>query len=1030
MSFSSQLVQAKAIVSSKFPLQPEPHQTFTLFFSLSDGSQRAKVIHISASNFEEAWKQCVIVLRKLMFQHKLQGHWLRVDWVTRVEAITWGQLNDRLKNYKRNYYRFGLAIDAELKFCFLEQELNANAMLYQGLKTPYATLNPKNFKIYAKSRYKDLGELDFSKDNMVYVLTTEGVFFDSIKTYELVDSGLGFGRRKIQKLTEENVFQLVNKGSCFLAEQVQKNGKFNYGYFPCFDRPIANYNALRHASSTYSMIEAWELCQSAELLKAINKALHYLVKYLIKTVMLTNGIKHAFLVDIGSEIKLGGNAVCILALVKYSEVTKTRHYDDLLESLALGIAEMQDLKTGQFAHVINYPDFSVKEVFRIIYYDGEAAFGLIRLYHLTQDERWLHIVERAFEYFIAKQHWKAHDHWLSYCVNELINYRAEERYFRFGLQNVSDYLDFVLQRETTFPTLLELMMAAEQMLRRIDVLPDMQHLLLEIDLDKFYRALHFRAHQLLNGHFWPEVAMYFKNPELIVNSFFIRHHAFRVRIDDVEHYLSGYVAYHRFLKNKLPDITADAIENKANEIKLEAGEWNAVSITRATHGHWVIEPAKGWTMQGVCIASKTFKPGQIAVLSNGTENWGIPVQLFDRVKGAAAILCSDPTGLEKLGLPVLVVSSCADAVLKLGKYARNQLSVPVFGVTGSAGKTTTCSMLAHVLQGVGSVGQTGFSANLPHGIAWNLASMPWDVANVVMELAIGRMPVNSRLVRPNIAIVMNIAPAHLEYHHTTDEIARKKSAIFTGMEVGEYAVLYHEMTEFPIFLKAAIEKQLRIVTFGEQDGADVRLLNYDVNTGLVLANVFGNDYQYKLGALGQHMVLNSLAAIAAIVVSGQLLDKILPLFQSFKPVAGRGSFQKIKIGQMQVSLLDETYNANPVSMRAMLALCKNIPVKQGRRVIVLGDMLELGVDAERYHQELLKPLLEANPGCVVLCGTLMKSLLEILPSQLSNYWFENVEQLEAGIIDILRDKDLVAIKSSNGTGLRQIVSLLKSKASI
>ncbi|RYF83149.1 MAG: hypothetical protein EOO29_04480 [Comamonadaceae bacterium] len=526
-----------------------PYPAFTLVFSISDGARRAHVLHACASSFDSAWREGAEQTLAAAARQKLHDPWLRVDWVEDASAISWGDFEDQLSTVKRNYFRLGLALDDGFRRVLTEQELNANAMLYGGPQTTHAQFNRNNFEIYLWRRYAHEPAADFEPSRTVHLLTTRGVFCQADGVVHLLaEPGPDTGRREVPALTAAATADMIDSASAFLARQVQKSGLFVYGHFPCFDRRVGSYNTLRHASTLYAMLEAWELNRAPDLLEAIERGMNHLCTQLIRDYTLPDGTQAAFLVDVGDEIKLGGNAVCLLALVKYTEMTRSREWMPLLERLALGIGHLQDPQTGRFDHVLNANDLSLKQASRTIYYDGEAAFGLMRLYGLTRDPRWLAMVEKAFEHFIASDHWQAHDHWLSYCVNELTRWRPQEKYFRFGIQNVAGYLDFVLDRQTTFPTLLELMLAAQKMLQRLATLPALHHLLQEVDMHKFQRALDHRANHLLNGHFWPEVAMYFRKPQAVVGSFFIRHHSFRVRIDDVEHYLSGLVGYHAVLQ--------------------------------------------------------------------------------------------------------------------------------------------------------------------------------------------------------------------------------------------------------------------------------------------------------------------------------------------------------------------------------------------------------------------------------------------------------------------------------------------------
>ena len=1018
---SERLNQVCRALSARNIALGAPFPAIVLFFCISDGDARAHTVHACGDTMEAAWQCGLVGLRTLIDRHGLKGKWLRIEQVDKAEATDWGAVRKLLGKVKRNYFRGGLALGSRFEHAFIAQELNANAMLYGGNAIDHAVVNEKNFDIYAKRRFGADFRTDFSSGKEIVLFSTQGVFSAANEEIREIDQDSGF--RRTAELDENGLLPIIGTASRFLARQVKPDGTFVYGYHPCFDRTIAAYNTLRHASSTYAMIEAWEVTQDRHLKAAIDRALSRLTNEFIRKVELPDGGAAAFLVDVADEIKLGGNATAILALTRYCKATSTTEFLPLVQQLAAGIAFMQDRASGGFVHVLNYPDLSVKEAFRTVYYDGEAAFGLMRVYELTHDSRWLEIVEKALEHFIAVEHWRHHDHWLGYCVNELTRYRPLEKYFLFGIRNVSDYLDFVLGRITTFPTLLEMMMAARDMLQRIETLPQFHHLLGAVDLAKFRRALEFRANYLLNGYFWPELAMFFRNPERIVGSFFIRHHAFRVRIDDVEHYLSGLIAYRRHVADRE---AFDRLVERHGPAR-GTGIWSASEMEAAAGGKWIVRPEAGWSASGLCIHAPAMQPGNMVAVRSAPEERGISARALRQMQSPpAAMLVKEGTPLPLDGLPALQVADIGEAVLDIGRYARARMTGKILAVTGSAGKTTTVAMLAHALAPWGGAAKSAETGNLSHGVAWNLASIAPDTPHVVLELAIGRMARTARIARPDVAVFTNVLPAHLGDKSTIADIARTKSAVFQGVREGGVAVLNRDMLEWQTVHDAAIAAGLRILHYGNGQDCEFRLLDYDAGTHTVTAAIHGSAIRYRIGAGGTHMAMNSLAVLAAVSALGYEPGPAIAQFESFSALAGRGEKAELALDARRLLLIDDAYNANPGSMKAAL---HNLAQEPGaRRVAVLGEMAELGPQGPPYHDELIHAIGKSRIDKVYLLGALHEGLWQKLSAGQRGHHAASLDELEAVVRRDLRDGDTVLFKGSHSTNIHRLVDRFKEAA--
>lgn len=544
--FALQLAACRQQVLLQCSSQPAPYPAFTLFFSVADATHRARVVHATADDLATAWSRGVTKLHRWMSHAQLEAPVLRVDWVEGTRAVSWECFNAQLDLTRRHHFRLGLALDRDFVCAFTEQELNAHGMLDDGPDLGHAAVHAGHFRRYARARFGDAGAAMLPPIGPVVLLTMRGVFCAADGAVHLLAaSGPDAGRREFT-LDADTLLALVEHGTDHLARKVQPDGMFRENELPGFGE--RETPAERHPVGPLSeMIDAWTLTRDANLREAIERVVQHLTETLVRPRRLAHGLVVAFPIDRNDEISLGSCAECLLGLLRYSEATGSQRWLTLLEQMGAGIVWLQESTTGRFNHVVHASNLALKAASQIVPRDGEAVYALLRLYAFSGDSRWLHSAENAFEHFCETDRWTTHEAWLSACVNELTRWRPKEKYFQFGLQNTFDLLDIVLECKTTAPALLELMLAGQKLLERLDREPALRHLMQDLDRAKVDRALAHRAHCQLNSFFWPEIAMYFEQPARVEGAFFSRQRGFQVDIGDIGQGLSGLLGYRRWL---------------------------------------------------------------------------------------------------------------------------------------------------------------------------------------------------------------------------------------------------------------------------------------------------------------------------------------------------------------------------------------------------------------------------------------------------------------------------------------------------
>ncbi len=440
------------------------------------------------------------------------------------------------------------------------------------------------------------------------------------------------------------------------------------------------------------------------------------------------------------------------------------------------------------------------------------------------------------------------------------------------------------------------------------------------------------------------------------------------------------------------------------------------------------------SITGVSIDSRSLVAGDLFFAIKGEAHDGHDHVARAMEAGALAAVVS-PERAHELAVfgPVFAVEDTLHAMERLGVAARARSKAKIVGVTGSVGKTTAKEMLRAMLAACGPTHASAASYNNHWGVPLTLARMPVNARYGVFEMGMnhaGEIAPLTRMARPHAALVTMIAPVHIEHLGSIEAIADAKAEIFLGLEPGGTAILNRDAPQFERLAKAAEARGARVLSFGRGADCDGRLVEVEATEGgsRVKARVFGHELAFELGAPGTHMAENALGALLAADALGADIETCAAALRGFSPQKGRGERFLLPTPDGPATVIDESYNANPASMRAALALLAAAkPGPKGRRIAVIGDMLELGPKAAAMHAELAADLRANKVDLLFGAGPLTRALFDAAPAAMRAAWAERSSELTDEVARTLRGGDIAMVKGSNGSRMGPLVAALRDR---